>query len=103
MYKKGDIIQFLEANRDGLRTMYEYNVSREKCLEYNFPIAKSLGIKTTTGEPFTGIVRADQTEEGTVLASYIDLYGFEGALYFRTEQIVLVKRPETVVNDYQIY
>lgn len=103
MYKKGDIIKFIEAKADGLRTSYEYEESRVKCEKYDFPVAKTLSIKIKPGEDFTGIVRADQTEEDKVLASYLDHNGFEGALYFRTEQIVLVKRPEEVINDYQIF
>ena len=103
MYKERDIIQFIEAKADGLRTSYEYEESRVKCEEHNFPVAKSLGIKTRAGEAFLGTVRAEQTEEGKVFASYIDHNGFEGALYFKTEQIVLVKRPEEVINDYAIY
>lgn len=100
-YKEGDVIRFLDAIPDGLKTGYDYSESVSKCREYDFPIAKSLGIKYS--DPFLGTVRADQTEKGEVFASYIDMHGFEGALYFNTKQIVLVKRLDKVVNDYQIY
>jgi len=103
MYKKGDIVVFKKATKDGIRNHYEYPESQKKCEEYNFPIAKSLGIKKIPAQDFLGTVQADQTEEGKVLISYIDQYRFEGALYFTTDDIELVKRSEEIVNNYSIY